>query len=102
MKTIFILFLFIITVTSCCKNCENIQSKELVITVENRCIAKIKLLKAVDSSFYASDIFDCDYVKEISFQVAPGKYIIQAESFNNVKKFDFVKTDYKQSFSIEF
>lgn len=100
MRSISIFFLLTIFGFGCSKTVEKKISKELLISVENECFVEITFLK-LDSSFYAKEIFDCNYVKEIYINIEAGNYIIEAETRNKKKIILFTKTIFYQTLNLE-
>lgn len=95
------LMLFILFILSACTKNYLQPSKEVIITVINECVCKIKFYKA--DEFYSSEIFDCNYTKIISMKIETGVYRIVAETaFGSKKEMMFEKSAYSQNLTIEF
>jgi hypothetical protein len=92
--------LITINIFSCTKYTEK-QSQEVVIEIEKASIARITFLTKKDTSYYQSELFDTDYIKQISFKIEAGEYIIKAETQQKTKYLNFTKTDYKHHLIIE-
>lgn len=92
--------MIIINIFSCTKYTEK-QSQEVVIEIEKASIARVTFLTKKDRSYYQSEVFDADYINQISFKIATGEYIIKAETQQKTKYLNFTKTDYKQHLIIE-
>gem|GEM_PF-1967918 len=98
-----LLFLIMITISSCQKQEPQITSDEVLFSITNECRARIKFYNVIDGQQYLSEIFDCSYVSFIALHVEPGKYKVKAEtaSGRSAEKI-FTKGKFSQELNIEF
>jgi hypothetical protein len=91
-----------ITILSGCGKSEQTPSNEVLISITNKCRARIKVYDMNDTQTI-HDIFDCSYVSILPIKVKPGKYKIKAETYQgkSVTK-TFTKGVYAQTLDIEF
>jgi hypothetical protein len=94
MKTIFFLLLI------ACRKPAPQPNSTVNFTILNTCQATIKCY--LSGSQKASLIYDCTQPGITEARLAPGEYLIEAESFGSVKTQSITKTRYRLNVIIEF